>query len=74
MIMRNRLTNSISSCNLLSNNQHGLGENRSTYMVIPNMVDQVSNEIDNTNYSLGIFDLSKVFDILDHTGFANDFF
>ena len=36
-------------------------------MALLNMVDQTTNELDNKQYSMGIFsDLSKAFDTLDH--------
>ena len=36
------------------------------------MVDKTTNELDNNNYSVGIFiDLSKAFDTVDHHLFAN---
>lgn len=42
-------------------------ENHSTYMALLKLVDKVSNQLDNKNCSMGIFnDLSKTSDTLDH--------
>ena len=36
-------------------------------MALLNIIDQISQEMDNNNFSIGIFlDLSKAFDIIDH--------
>ena len=36
-------------------------------MALMRMVDDISNEINNTNFTIGIFvDLSKVFDTINH--------
>ena len=58
---------SITASNILTNNQYGFRENHSTYMALLNLVDQITHELDNKQFSLGIFiDLSKAFDTLDH--------
>ena len=44
-----------------------LGKNHFTYMALLNLVDQITNELDNKQFLFGIFiDLSKAFDTLDH--------
>ena len=44
-----------------------LGKITPLNMALLNPVDQITNELDNKQFSLGIFiDLLKVFDILDH--------
>ena len=52
----------------MATNQDGFyRENHSTYMALLNLVDKITNELDNKQFLLGIFiDLSKAFDTLDH--------
>ena len=39
----------------------------STYMALLKLMEDISNELDNKNHSIGIFiDLSKAFDTIDH--------
>ena len=65
--MYNRLLNYINSNNILTHNQYGFREKHATYMALLNLVDDISNEINNKSYSIGVFiDLSKAFDTLDH--------
>ena len=46
---------------------YGFRENHSTYMALLKILDQISQEIDNHKYSIGLFlDLSKAFDTTDH--------
>ena len=48
-------------------NQHGFCEKFSTCMALLKLVDDISNEVINKIYSMGIFiDLSKTFDTIDH--------
>ena len=65
--MYKRLLSFITASNILANNQYGFSENHSIYIALLNLVDQITNELDNKQFSLGIFiDLSKAFDALDH--------
>ena len=65
--MYKRLLSFITASNILANNQYDFRKNHSTYMALLNRVDQITNELDNKQFSLGIFiDLSKAFDTLDH--------
>ena len=51
---------------LISDNQYGFRERHTTYMALLNIIDQISHEMDNKNFSIGIIlDLSKSFDIID---------
>ena len=48
-------------------NQFGFRNNYSTFLALMDLVDNISNNIDEGNYSIGIFlDLSKAFDTIDH--------
>ena len=67
-IMYNRLESYIHSKNILINNQYGFRHMHSTYMAMLDMVNKVSESIDNHEVSIGIFiDLSKAFDTLNHS-------
>ena len=51
----------------MANNQYGFRKNHSTYLDVVSLVDQITNELDNKQFSLGIFiDFSKAFYTLDH--------
>ena len=53
--------------NILCENQYGFREKHSTYMALLNIIDNITEQLDNKSFSLGIFiDLSKAFDTIDH--------
>ncbi len=59
-IMYCRLSNFLTSNNTICPNQYGFREKHSTYMALLNLIDKISEQLDNKKYSLGIFiDLSK---------------
>ena len=61
--MYNRLLSYLNVNNILIDNQYGFREDHSTSMVLVQMVDKVTNELDNNNYLVGVFiDLSKAFE------------
>ena len=67
-LMHNRLYNFLTEHNILSMNQFGFRKNYSTFLELMDLVDNISKNIDEGNYSIGIFlDLSKAFDTIDHT-------
>ena len=67
-LMYNRLYNFLTEHNILSMNQFGFRKNYSTFLALMDLVDNISKNIDDGNYSIGIFlDLSKAFDTIDHT-------
>ena len=66
-LVHNRLVNYFDKYSVLSNNQYGFRTNYSTYMAVINMTDKISEAMDRSYYSIGVFvDLSKAFDTLDH--------
>ena len=49
-------------------NQFGFRKNYSTFLALMDLVDNISKNIDEGKYSIGIFrDLSKASDMIDHT-------
>ena len=67
-LMYNRLYNLLTEHNILSMNQFGFMKNCSTFLTLMDLVDSISKNIDEGNYSIGIFlDLSKAFDTIYHT-------
>ena len=66
-LMYNRLYNFLTEHNILSMNQFGFRKNYSTFLALMDLVDNISKNIDDGNYSIGIFlDLSKAFDTINH--------
>ena len=52
---------------ILNTEKCGFREKYSTYLAILKLVDDISEQLSNENYCIGIFiDLSKAFDIIDH--------
>ena len=67
-LMYNRLYNFLTEHNILFMNQFGFRKNYSTFLALMDLVDSISKNIDEGNYSIGIFlDLSKAFDTINHT-------
>ena len=66
-IMYKRLITYLENNNILSDKQYGFRERHSTYMALVELVDKVTEELDNKKFSVGIFvDLSKAFDTINH--------
>lgn len=66
-LVYNRLLSYLDKQSILSNNQYGFRNNRSTYMAVIEMIDKITEAMDQNKYSIGIFiDLSKAFDTLNH--------
>ena len=67
LMQRRLMSFFVDKCDLLSEYQYGFREKHSTYMALLNIIDQISESLDVTNYSVGFFlDLSKAFDTIDH--------
>ena len=65
--MYNRLLNYFTFNNILVENQFGFRQGHSTYMALLKLVNDITEELDKDNWSIGIFiDLSKAFDTVDH--------
>ena len=61
--MYNRLNNYLDANQIIVDNQYGFRKEYSTYMALLKMINDIINERENKNYSLGVFiDLSKALD------------
>ena len=66
-VMYNRLAHYLDTYTILTHNHFGFRKNHSTYMALLSLIDDISNELNNKNHSVGIFiHLSKAFDTIDH--------
>ena len=53
--MYNRLLDYVNSNNILYLNQFGFRKKHSTYMALLKLIDDISEEIDKKNLSIGVF-------------------
>ena len=61
------MLNYINDNKILVDIQYGFREGHSTYMALLRMFNNISQGLDDKNYSLGLFiDLSKAFDTVNH--------
>ena len=62
-----RFTKFIERNNVLSDNQYGFRSKHSTSLALINLVEELTDSMDNKNITVGIFiDLKKAFDTIDH--------
>ena len=67
-LMYNKLHDYLNKYDILCHNKYGYRENHSTYMALLNMSDDISNELNNNNHSIGVFiDISIAFDTIDQS-------
>ena len=66
-LFNKRLLSFVNSMDILSNNQYGFRSNRSTALALTEMVEMITDAIDDSKYAIGIFiDLKKAFDTINH--------
>ena len=66
-LFNKRLLSFINNNNILSEQQYGFRSKRSTSLALSELMENITNAVDNSNYAIGIFiDLKKAFDTLDH--------
>lgn len=62
-----RMDNFIEKYKLLVDSQYGFRTNRSTSLALMELIEEITNSIDNKKYAVGIFiDLKKAFDTINH--------
>ena len=65
--MYDRLLNFVNKKNLLYAHQYGFRKNRSTYMALLSLVDNLTHALENGEHVVGVYlDFSKAFDTVDH--------
>jgi len=66
-IVYNRLLNYLTKHSILYKHQYGFRSNHSTSMAVLEMLDKITDAMDNNKFSIGVFiDLSKAFDTINH--------
>ena len=66
-LMYNRLSSFVDKLKIVCDNQYGFRKQHSTYMALINIINQISQGIDDGKFTVSIFlDLSKAFDTSDH--------
>ena len=71
-LVYNRLMKYLTKSSVLYDHQYGFRSNLSTSMAILEMVEKITDAIDNNKFSIGIFiDLSKAFDTVNHKVLVN---
>jgi len=66
-LMYDRVQSFLNKNDILTKNQYGFREKHSTYMALLKLVDQITEKLNNKQFTIGIFiDLSKAFDTIDH--------
>ena len=66
-IFNKRLNNFVDKNNVISESQYGFRSNRSTSLALMDLIEQITDNLDNKKITIGIFiDLKKAFDTVNH--------
>ena len=66
-IIKNRMMSHIDKHNIIFNHQYGFRKNHSTYMSIISLIDKITENLNNNDYTLALFlDFQKAFDSVNH--------
>ena len=66
-LFNKRLDSFLNKFNILSENQYGFRENRSTSLALMELVEDLTKSLDQHKHTIGVFiDLKKAFDTIDH--------
>lgn len=66
-LFNNRLMKFIENYSILFNGQYGFRNNMSTAFALAELVEEITDSMDDSKYTVGIFiDLKKAFDTIDH--------
>lgn len=66
-IFNDRLEHFIDKHKLITESQYGFRTNRSTSMAVTELIEEITNSIDQKKYAVGVFiDLKKAFDTINH--------
>uniref|UniRef100_A0A3Q3EDH9 Reverse transcriptase domain-containing protein n=1 Tax=Labrus bergylta TaxID=56723 RepID=A0A3Q3EDH9_9LABR len=71
-LFADRLNKFINKHNLLTDSQYGFRPNRSTSLAVIELIEKITNSLDQKNYAAGVFiDLKKAFDTINHNRLIN---
>ena len=66
-LFNNRMDKFLNKYNIISENQYGFRENRSTNLALMELIEDLTQSLDNQEHTIGVFiDLKKAFDTIDH--------
>ena len=66
-LFNNRLDNFLEKNNVITDSQYGFRKNRSTSMALIELIEKITESLDNKKITIGVFiDLKKAFDTINH--------
>ena len=71
-LFADRFNKFINKHNLLTDSQYGFRPNRSTSLAVIELIEKITNSLDQKNYAAGVcIDLKKAFDTINHDRLIN---